>query len=281
MKNSGKSDDTIRNTDKCLQVLDRHSNLNDSEQVKTYIANHNASNGYKRNLTIAYTKYANAEGIQWERPKYKEEAKRPRIPTKEKIEMIIASCGKTLATKLTLSMETGLRPVELQNLKAKDVDLEQRIVYPTTAKHGASRALRISQNLAHLLQEHIIRNDLASNDNLFKGKSTDYGEYFRKARNKLAKKLQDPTLRTIRLYDLRHYFATTTYYKTRDLLLTKTLMGHTKVETTLIYTQLLNLNDDEWTCRTAQNVQEATQLIENGFEYITEMDGLKLFRRRK
>jgi len=32
---------------------------------------------------------------------------------------------------------------------------------------------------------------------------------------------------------------------------------------------------------TAKNLQEATQLIENGFEYVTEMDRTKLFRKRK
>ena len=36
-----------------------------------------------------------------------------------------------------------------------------------------------------------------------------------------------------------------------------------------------------YTCKTVTNIKEATQLIENGFEYITEMDGLKLFRKRK
>jgi hypothetical protein len=61
----------------------------------------------------------------------------------------------------------------------------------------------------------------------------------------------------------------------------KQQMGHKKIETTLIYTQLLNLNDDEWTCRTAVNVNEATALIEAGFEYVTEMDGTRLFKKRK
>ena len=58
-------------------------------------------------------------------------------------------------------------------------------------------------------------------------------------------------------------------------------MGHKKIETTLIYTQLLNLNEDEWTCKTANNIKDATALIEAGFEYITELDGTKLFRKRK
>jgi len=58
-------------------------------------------------------------------------------------------------------------------------------------------------------------------------------------------------------------------------------MGHKQIRTTMIYTQLLNLNDDEWTVKTATNVTEATALIEAGFEYVTEIDGIKLFRKRK
>ena len=277
----GLSDDTIKNTDKALRVLDKNTDLNDPEQVKTYIANHNASNGYKRNLTMAYTKYARQEGIQLDKPKYHEQAKIPKIPTTEKLKMIIAKSGRILGTMLTLSMETGLRPVELCSLKAKDIDIEQRTIHPTTAKHGKPRALKISQSTAQLLQEHIIRKNLTENDQLFRMDSSDYGEQFRKLRNKLAEKLHDPTIHAIRLYDLRHYFASMTYNKTRDILLTKALMGHKKLETTEIYIHLINYNDDEWTCKTASNVTEATQLIEAGFEYVTEMDGLKLFKKRK
>jgi len=37
----------------------------------------------------------------------------------------------------------------------------------------------------------------------------------------------------------------------------------------------------QYTCRTAKNLKEATKLIEAGFEYVTEIAGCKLFRRRK
>jgi hypothetical protein len=48
-------------------------------------------------------------------------------------------------------------------------------------------------------------------------------------------------------------------------------MGHRKIETTLIYTQLLQFDkDDNYTCKVAQNVEHAADLIENGFEYVTE-----------
>jgi hypothetical protein len=59
------------------------------------------------------------------------------------------------------------------------------------------------------------------------------------------------------------------------------LLGHKNIKNTLIYTQLVNFQDDDYVCRAATNLKEATQLIEAGFEYVTEMDGCKLFRKRK
>jgi hypothetical protein len=38
---------------------------------------------------------------------------------------------------------------------------------------------------------------------------------------------------------------------------------------------------DEYVCNGATTLQEATKLIEAGFQYITEMEGVKLFRKRK
>ncbi|MDH5374335.1 MAG: site-specific integrase [Candidatus Bathyarchaeota archaeon] len=282
MKNNNKSDYTINFTRKALSYLSKHADLNEPEQVKQFIANHQVSNGYKKNLCIAYNKYCKYYKIEWEMPLYIPEAKTIRIPTTEKLEMLIARAGSILSIKLTISKETGLRPVELCNLKVKDVDLERKIIYPTTAKRGSGRALKISNNLQKTLQDYINRKNLNLTDKLFKGTADDYGKHYRQMRNQLAKKLNDPSLKTIRLYDFRHYFATTLYAKTRDILYVKQQMGHKKLETTLIYVQLLALTeDDEWTCKTAGNVTEATQLIENGFEYITEMDGLKIFRKRK
>ncbi|MGB9683200.1 MAG: site-specific integrase, partial [bacterium] len=62
----------------------------------------------------------------------------------------------------------------------------------------------------------------------------------------------------------------------------KQQLGHKKLETTLIYTQLVNFNeDDEYYSATARTVEEARKLIEEGFEYVCDMDGVKIFRKRK
>ena len=279
MKNNAKSEYSIKFVDKALTYINKHADLNEPDQVKQFIANKNVSNGYKKNLCLAYNKYCQYYQIEWQMPKYKPEAKAIKIPTKAKIEMLIARAGKELSLKLSISKETGLRPIELCNLKV--IDIEQRLIHPTTAKHGSARTLKISNNLQTTLQNHINRNKLNLNDELFKGDAEAYGKYYRQMRNSLANKLNDQTIRTIRLYDFRHYFATMLYAKTRDILYVKQQMGHKKLETTLIYTQLLNLNDDEWTCKAATNVEEATKLIESGFQYVTDIDGMKLFRKRK
>lgn len=40
-------------------------------------------------------------------------------------------------------------------------------------------------------------------------------------------------------------------------------------------------NDSEWTVKAAKTVEEASELIKVGFEYHVEIDGFKLFRKRK
>jgi integrase len=282
LKNNAKSDCTIKFVDKALRRINKYADLDNPEEVKQFIANLETSDSYKKNLCFAYGHYCDYYKITWEKPKYYQEPKAIRIPTTAQIDMLIANSGRIMTVKLTLSKETGLRPVEVCNLKVKDIDLERKIVYPTTAKHGAPRTLKISNSLREMLRTHIDEHKLNLNDKLFKGDSENYGKHYRLHRNKLAERLHKPELKSIRLYDFRHYFATRLYAKTRDILFVKQQMGHKKIETTLVYTQLLNQNgDEEYTCKTASNIKEAQDLIEHGFEYHDEIDGIKLYRKRK
>jgi integrase len=215
-------------------------------------------------------------------PQYRPEAKNIALPTREKIQMFIANAGKQLGRKLQLSMETGLRPVELARLRVKDIDLDHKTVNPTTAKKGNARTIPFSETLRLKLAEHIATNNLAPTHLLFKGTDSDlYGKHYRKMRNALADKLKDPTIKTIRLYDLRHYFCTKKLNDIGNPYTVMVLMGHTKLTTTQRYMHLLNFNDDEWTCTGATTAKEATKLIEAGFQYVTTIEGIQLFKKRK
>jgi hypothetical protein len=53
------------------------------------------------------------------------------------------------------------------------------------------------------------------------------------------------------------------------------------VENTELYQHLVEFENDEYTSATAKTIDEAKQLLETGFEHVTDMEGVKLFRRRK
>lgn len=85
----------------------------------------------------------------------------------------------------------------------------------------------------------------------------------------------------IRLYDFRHYYATMVYQRTKDILFVKEQMGHKRIENTLIYTHLIRFSDEDYVSAAARTVDEAGKLVEAGFEYITEIEDAKIFRKRK
>jgi integrase len=283
MKLDGKSDYTINFMRKSLNMIARHADINKPEEVKMYIALlQNVTNAYKKNLCIAYNRYAKHNSLTWTMPKYTSEARNIPLPTKEKLMILVTNAGRILGTKLQLSMETGLRPVELVRLRAKDLDLDHKTVNPTTAKKGNARTVPMTENLATRLREYITRNGLNPDDLLFKGQDADhYGKQYRQMRNRLAKKLNDPTIKTIRLYDFRHYFCTKKLYDLNNPYTVMVLMGHKHIETTQRYMHLLNLDEAEWNCAGATTADEAKKLIEAGFTYQTTIEGIQLFRKRK
>ena len=284
MKKRGLAYDTIRNVDKALSALTKKCDLQDPEYVKTIIAQHESA-GYKRNLAYAYDTYAKFYGIKWEKPIYWQPRKLPKIPLEKHVEAIISSACIKTATATAISKDTGLRPIELLSLKLNQIDLEKGIIYPKTAKHGTPRALKLTRRTLNMLNTWIAKKNLGQNNKLFGEWTTDnYGKSFRYYRNKTAKKLGDPSIKTIKLYHLRHYYATMLLKKTNNLVLVKQKLGHANINNTLLYAQIVDvLQEDSYTCEIAETTEQAKKLIENGYEYVTGEynDGGKLFRKRK
>jgi integrase len=282
MKADGKSDYSINFTRKALNYIKKHAPLTQPEAVKAFIATLNVTTGYKKNLCTAYNQYCKFTQTIWNKPKYEQEAKNISLAPKEKLLMIIAEAGKQLGIRLQMSMETGLRPIELCRLKVKDIDLNHKTVNPTTAKGGNPRTVPLSASLTAKLEERIRTKSLNPNGNLFGYLTSDqYGCAYRKVRDRLAKKLNDPTIKNIRLYDFRHYFCTKKLYDLNNPYTVMVLMGHKKLQTTQRYMHLLNYADEEYTVAGATTATEATKLLEAGFQYATTIEGIQLFRKRK
>ncbi|MGB9676019.1 MAG: tyrosine-type recombinase/integrase [Candidatus Bathyarchaeales archaeon] len=281
MKRNAYAESTIEATGKRLKHLSKYCSLDNPELVKDFISKKNCSNGFKESLIEAYAIYCKANNLSWNKPFYERYDKLPKIPSEEKLNMIIANCSKRLALILSIIKDLGLRPIEVTWLKVKDVDMDSGVVTVTSAKHCMGRTLKLKPQTLAILKNYVVMKKLSVNDRLFPVKSSSISESYRIVRNRVANKFQDSTIKTIRLYDFRHFRASMEYYRTKDLLYVKSLLGHKDLRTTLRYTQLISFGNDEYSCAVAKNVDDAKMLIESGFDYVTDIDGVKLFRKRK
>jgi integrase len=243
--------------------------------VKDFIAQMQVSNCYKESIVNAYVHYVRINGLSWTKPVYKRAERLPNVPSTEQVDKIISGAGKKYSMIFSILRDTGLRPIELSRLSLKDIDLEKGIVYPQTAKGGSSRALKLKSSTLAMLKEYLVNHECKFPH------TNRMTHMWIRCRNRIAKKLQEPELKKYRLYDLRHYFATMLYHKTRDILFVKQQLGHRRIEHTLIYTHLVNFKDDEYHAMVGRSIQECCKLVEAGFQFVCEVDGAKLFRKPK
>jgi len=122
-----------------------------------------------------------------------------------------------------------------------------------------------------------------TNDFIFNPNTDTLRKGFAKQRKRLARDLQNLRLKQIHLHTLRHWKATIEYYRTKDILHVKYLLGHKQLKNTEIYTHLINFESDEWHAAHARNLEEENKLIEAGFEYVrySDKDSVAIYRKRK
>ncbi len=280
MKKDHYTKTTIEVTDRRLRLIAKSVSLDNPEEVTKFLADKEAKNSYIESLANAYFRYAKYNNIDWEQPIIKRSSQPPYVPTTEEITALVSDAGKKYSLILSIMKDTGMRPIEIERTKLKWFDLNRGTINVETAKHGNGRTLKLKDNTLAMLKEYIGRNNFGLNDNIFPKVKT-MRRVFTTLRRRTATKLKRPEILKISMYSFRHYFATMLYHKTKDIFLVKRQLGHKRIENTLIYTHLVNFQDEEFHARTATNTKEALKLIEAGFEYVTEMDGIKLFRKPK
>jgi hypothetical protein len=59
------------------------------------------------------------------------------------------------------------------------------------------------------------------------------------------------------------------------------LLGHRNIESTLVYTQLIGSEGDEYHSAVAKTVDNARKLIGQGFEYVCTPEEIIIFKKRK
>ena len=283
MKREGYRESTIRSTVAALKAIAKRSNLLEPEQVKAYLSRAPMGEGRKETVVDYLKRFYEFLGVRFEKPRYRRIDKLPFIPLESEIDALIAGVGKKTAAFLQLIKETGMRPGEAWRLKWIDLDLQNNTITITPEKHSRARRYQISNRLVAMLNalprkwEYIFHSPNVDH--------IDSLEWFRRTflyrRKNLAKKLQNPRLEKITFKTLRHWKATMEYHRTKDILHVMNVLGHKNIKNTLVYAHLVDIKDDEYVCKTAKGVDDAKALIESGFEYVTDIGDVKLFRKRK
>ena len=292
LERKGKSKNTIRGITRDLTLLAQRADLNNPTDIELAIARYikknkrPATNNYKNKLCVSYNAYLKFKGIKWETPKYTKEDITIVPPTNPRIEMLIASARSTLSLKLDVSYQTGLRPIEIQGekgLQVKNIHFDTHSITARITKGCNARPpMTIKEPLMARLQTYITKNNLKPDDLLFAGKEERYIQHFIRFKNALAKRLNDPTIKTIRLYDIRHAYATTKLLKIQNAETVRIIMGHKNLNTTQRYLHLLNTENGEWIVEGTTDKKRAEELLLNDFTYqLTTPDGTMLFRKPK
>lgn len=147
-------------------------------------------------------------------------------------------------------------------------------------KNSNPRQFEISGKLASML------NSLTKQSKRIFGSTTNLNNFrgnFAKRRKNLAGKLGNPRLNKITFHTFRHWGATMLYHKTKDILYVQKKLGHRSIENTMIYTQLINFERDEWHVTHAENLEEEDKAIQAGFEFVRfdEKENVAIYRKRK
>jgi len=194
----------------------------------------------------------------------------------KEVDSLIVGCSKKVATSLQLTKETGMRIGEVWSLEWTDIDDKRHTIRCQSEKYGNPRMFKVSGKLLDMLNALPKKSEKVFDTSLKTHRAS-----FNIQRKRLAQKLHNPRLLKISFHTLRHWKATMEYHHTKDILHVKQLLGHRSINSTMIYTHLISFEGDEFTCKTAKTIDEAKGLIEAGFDYVTDMNSYKLFRKRK
>ena len=168
-------------------------------------------------------------------PSLKKEAKLPVILNRGELRQLFRA-PKLLKHRiaLTLIYSAGLRSQEASNMKISDIDFERKSIHIRQSKYKKDRIVPLSDYMAKGLKQYLA----VENPHiwLFNGKEPD-GRYSVKGLSWIMRETLKKTdiKKNVTLHSLRHSYATHLLEDGLNILIIKKLLGHTKIETTMIY----------------------------------------------
>lgn len=227
-----------------LEYIKKQPNEVTEQDIKNYFANLTDKNLTNKTVALKlsalrffYDEILNKKIVNLKPPKISK--KIPEVLNKEEIKKLIES-SPTQKSKLIIKLlySTGLRVSELVNLKLKDINLKTKEAWVRKGKGSKDRFFQIPEKLIDDLKKHILT--LKENEvYLFPGKNkTLTTRNIQKILLKAAEKAE--INKRVTPHKLRHSFATHLLESGVDIRYIQSLLGHSDLSTTQIYTHVSN-----------------------------------------
>lgn len=215
------------------------------EGFLTWLANrHGASvSTHRQALSALVFLYKQVLGIDLP---WLQEIGRPRVPKRlpvlmSRIEvqhLLQATTGQHQLV-FRLLYGTGMRKMEALRLRVKDVDFDRNLIVVREGKGNKDRITMLPSALVADLQKQLAyARSLWENDRALKRPGVETPPGVAKKYPRAAARAQ--IAKPISTHTLRHSFATHLLDRGQDIRTIQELLGHTHVDTTMIYTHVLN-----------------------------------------
>jgi integrase len=233
---------TVRNDIKRLRRLDRRCSILEPEAPKRLIANSSWNSDGKQHICEVLDRFYRFLGIKWIRPRYQQVETLPWIPHTDEVDALINGLGNPLVgTFVHLINDTGAPSGEAWQLQWHQVGFETRTVTLTPEKGSLSRQVKASQALVSKLSKlSKDRKFVFHLDNVDPIKKLEYfTTNYQRGRRVAPRRLRNPRINLISFRALRHYKGSMEYYRTRDIIHVKQILGHKSINNTMRYVSLI------------------------------------------
>ena len=210
-----------------------------SEDFQNYLNNYDFTSVSQQNQIINSIRflYKDVLGKKYDKVSFKRPRSEKKLPKVIDSELIKSKLSKIENIKhkaiLTLTFSVGLRVSEVVNLKIEDIDSKRMLIHIKNAKGRKDRIVPLSQTVLDLLR--IYYKEYKPTNNLFNGQFSD--KYSIGSCQKIYKKYIDDVSS---IHCLRHSSATSLLENGTDLRIIQSILGHSNVKTTEIYTHVSN-----------------------------------------
>ena len=196
-----------------------------------------AQNQHINAIKFYYEKFLEREKQYYYIDRPIKDKKLPIVLSKEEVQLLFNQIQNLKhRTILVLIYSCGLRISELINLRIKDIDTKRMLIQIRNSKGNKDRQVQLTNQILSLIKKYY--NNYLPENFLINGSSG--GKYSTASIQKIIKRmaLKAGIRKNITPHTLRHSFATHLLEDGIDIRYIQTILGHSNIQTTQIYTHV-------------------------------------------